>query len=261
MRRITLPFEAGQFDVSSWWRKNTKWGVLWLAINATLAVYAQADGQTQPNPAIHSHDRSDNTFQASPVLPDNLRRVVVLPLAWEGTSTDLSQGCEVLGPIILTELINTKRFEAVAVSPENLQHQTGRQSWTGAEILPADFLDSLKRVYGCDAVLFCQLTAFRPYAPLAVGWRMKLVEVRTGRILWAVDKVFDAKSAPAHNKASLSSIVEQWFSTESSNKYWRIENSPRQFCRYTLVQIFSNLPNPKETTKVSSMTTDMPSRR
>jgi len=53
-----------------------------------------------------------------------------------------------------------------------------------AEILPPDFLDSLQRVYGCDAVLFCELSTFRAYAPLAVGWRMKLVDVRTRQILW-----------------------------------------------------------------------------
>jgi len=235
--------------------------MLCLALYAAWVVCAQASGQPQPLPAVPSRVRSDNTFQASPVLPRDLRRVAVLPVAWEGGSTDLSQGSETLGPILLAELIKTEKFEAVAVSPEDLQHQTGRQSWTGSEILPVNLLSSLQRVHGCDAVLFCQLTTFRPYAPQAVGWRMKLVDARTGSILWAVDREFDAKKEASLNHARLYSTVRQWFSPESANNQWRIENSPRQFGRHTLAQVLSTLPSRKETIKVSLMATDMRGRR
>ena len=243
----------------------TERAVLWVMACAALAVQAQTPrqiqpAQTQPVPAFLAYDQTDNTFKWSPDLPADLRRVAVLPLAWEGAQTDLSLGAETLGPFLLAELIKTKKFEVVNVSPHDLRSQTGRLSWTGEEILPADFFDSLQQAYGCDAVLFCQLTVFRAYVPLAVGWRMKLVEVRTGRILWAVDKVFDAEQGPALQQARRFHIAGFWAFHEPAND-WRVENSPRQFGQYAIVQALSTLPNRKEMAKVSLPATDVPSRR
>jgi len=225
-----------------------------------VAVHAQAPQQTLHTPVFLSYDQTDNAFELSPYLPADLRRVAVLPLAWEGSQIDLSQGCETLGPVLLAELIKTKKFEAVSVSPEDLRSQTGRLNWTGAEILPADFLDSLQRVYGCHAVLFCQLTVFRAYTPLAVGWRMKLVDVRTGQILWAVDKIFDAEQPKVLKQARRYHFGGPWFAHDSSNDQ-QVENSPRQFGQYTITQVLSTLPNRKEMTKVSLSATDVPSKR
>jgi TolB-like protein len=205
------------------------------------------------------HEQSDNTFLASAILPPDLRRVAVLPLAWEGSQIDLAQGAETLVPILLTELDKTKKFEVVSISREDLRSQTGRLSWTGAEILPTDFFDSLQRVYGCDAVLFSQLTTFRAYAPMVVGWRMKLVEAQTGKILWAVDKVFDAGQQPAVNQTPRPLAALWPFHDDTDD--WRAENSPRQFGQFTIAQALSTLPNRKEMAKVSAPATDVPSGR
>jgi hypothetical protein len=241
-------------------RGNTRRATLWLVVCAAISVSAQVPGPAQPAPAAPPHDPSDNTFQASPNLPVDLRRVAVLPLAWEGSSTDLSQGGATLEPLLLAGLIQTKKFEVVAVTPEALHHQTGRPSWTGAESLPADFLDSLQRVYGCNAVLFCQLTTYRAYPPLAVGWRLKLVEARTGRILWAADKVFDEKPPTALNQTWHHYVAELGVGHDPADD-WLIENSPRKFGEYTIGQVLSTLPNRKETPKVSRMSADIPSKR
>jgi hypothetical protein len=34
-------------------------------------------------------------------------------------------------------------------------------------------------------VPFAELTAYRAHAPLAVGWRLKLVDACSGQIVWA----------------------------------------------------------------------------
>src|ERR1700692_1822396 len=104
--------------------------------------------------------KPDNVFVSSAILPASLKRVVVLPWAREESQAELSAGCESLCPILQSELVKTKRFEVVAASVKTLQGLTGQASWTGAEVLPADFFGSLQRVYGCDAVLFCELSAF-----------------------------------------------------------------------------------------------------
>jgi len=225
-----------------------------------VAVQLPASHQLLHAPVFFPYDQTDNAFKLSADLPADVRRVAVLPLAWVGSQIDLSSGGEALSPILLAELIKTKKFETVAVNSADLQGQTGRPSWTGAEILPADFFDSLQRVYGCDAVLFNQLTVFRAYAPLAVGWRMKLVDVRSGRILWAVDKIFDADQGGVLNQARRHHFSGIWPFHDASND-WQVENSPRQFGQYTVVQVLDTMPNRKEMAKVSLPATDVPSRR
>jgi hypothetical protein len=234
--------------------------VLGLLFCLALSVRAQSPKDTTGQPRSFRNDLSDNVFQAAPNLPAGLRRVAVLPIAWEGAQSDLSEGCEMFTPILSAELVNSRKFEVISVMPEDLRRRTGRLSWTGAEILPADFLDSMQRVYGCDAVLFCQLSTFRAYAPLAVGWRMKLVDVRTGQILWAVDNVFDAEDGVTLNEARRENSGGPWFLRDQSGD-WKLANSPRQFGRFALCQTLSTLPKRQKMVKVLASTVDVPDRR
>lgn len=202
----------------------------------------------------------DNSYQSSPVLPGELRRVAVLPLTWEGAQTDLAQGGGNLGPVLLAELLRTEKFEVVVVKAEDLRRQTGRMDWTGAEILPADFFATLRRVYGCDAVLFSQLTTYRAYPPMAVGWRMKLVSADSRQILWAVDDLFDAQRSEVLGKARLFHGCAQWLFADAEQA-WQVENSPRLFGQYSIAAALSTLPDRKDRAKVSVPVADEPSRR
>jgi hypothetical protein len=166
-------------------------------------------------------------------------RGAVLPLACETRRADLPEGCEALNPVLLAELAKTKKFEVVSVNSEMLRSRTGRSGWTGAEVLPADFFESLRRSYGCDAVLFCQLTVFHAYAPLAVGWRMKMVDTRTRQILWAADEVFDAGQPSVLSGARHYQLAEHRASEPDD---WGIRNSPRQFGQYAAAQLAARLP-------------------
>ena len=204
--------------------------------------------------------KSQNVFVSSPVLPKDLKRVVMLPLACEKSRVDLSGGCEMLDPILQAELVKTKKFEVVPAGPEMLRSLTGQLSWTGAEVLPADFFDSLQRAYGCDAVLFCELTTFRAYAPLAVGWSMKLVDVRSQKIIWAADEIFDAgepavaKDAEQFQKQQQNIHGQTRSALKTLLKYadrepqsalddqWAILNSPRYFGQFSAVKLMKTLP-------------------
>jgi hypothetical protein len=142
---------------------------------------------------------------------------------------------------LLEELIRTKKFEVVSVSPEILRRHTGRADWTGAEILPADFFSQLQREYGCDAVLFCQLTKFHAYAPLTIGWRMKLVDVHTRQIIWAADEVFDTKQ-PAVGAGAWLVQQERQLVTPEFNDEWAGLNSPSRFGRDSAARLLATLP-------------------
>lgn len=201
-----------------------------------------------------------NVFVSSPELPASLKRVVVLPLACEEPTANLTGGCQMLDPVLRAALIRTGDFEVVTVTPEALRGCTGRLSWTGAETLPADFFDSLKHEYGCDAVLFCQLTVFRPTPPLAVGWRLKLVDAGTGKIIWAADEIFDAGNLSVARDAQRFQRSEQphhnifydaysflaWCvntpTRSALDDQWNILHSPEYFGKYSAEKLLGTLP-------------------
>jgi hypothetical protein len=188
-------------------------------------------------PAYHP----DNVFQYTPVLPYDLKRVAVLPLACDERRTDLQDGCGSLDSILQAELIKTKKFEVIPVSCEVLRSRTGQPTWTGAEILPANLFDSLREVYGCDGILFCQLTAYHAYPPLVVGWRLRLVDVRTRQTLWATDEILDADGQTPPKEPGFDPFFEHYV-TENSLKEWSILNSPREFGQYAVARVIATLP-------------------
>jgi hypothetical protein len=200
-----------------------------------------------------------NVFVTSSFMPLEIRRVVLLPLACDESRADLVDGCEKLGPVCQAELIRTKRFEVISADAETLRISTGKSSWTGAETLPENFFTSLNQVYGCDAVVFCQLTTLHAYPPLAVGWRMKLVDSHTKKILWAADELFDAgnpetaKNAQAYQShlqqtdVKTKTFFQRLFTyadrrTPPMADQWNILNSPRFFGRYAAASVLATLP-------------------
>jgi hypothetical protein len=146
--------------------------------------------------------------------------------------------------VLLAELGKTERFEVVTADADTLRRQTGRTDWTGAEILPADFFDSLQRTYGCDAILFCELTVYHPYPPEIIGWRLKLVDARTRQILWAVDKEFAADQAAVAQDARryLAAQHPTALDTPDVREVWLMEHSPRRFAQFTAARVLATLP-------------------
>jgi hypothetical protein len=211
-----------------------------------------ADGSASTRPA--------NVYVSSPVLPAGLKRVVVLPLANEGSSQDLASGCETLAPVLQAQLVKAARFETVNADPNTLRGCTGKLSWTGDEVLPADFFSNLKNVYACDGVLFSQVTVFRASPPLAVGWRLKLVDASNGNILWAADEIFDAANLdeakeaqqyeraqqPHHNFAYGVYTFAAWCIhvpvRSALDDQWNILNSPRYFGEYSAEKLLETMP-------------------
>jgi hypothetical protein len=205
-------------------------------------------------------DKSLNVFISSPTLPPDLKRVLVLPLTCGPSAEDVSGGCQMLDPVLRAALVKTGKFEVVTADPETLRSCTGQNGWTGEEALPANFFDSLNHVYGCDAVLFCELTTFRPNAPLAIGWRLKLADARTGKILWAADEIFDAGNMSVAREAEQFEKAQQphhnflygaysflaWCvdtpTRSSLDDQWKILHSPRYFGEYSAEKLVKTLP-------------------
>lgn len=218
------------------------WRARWLAgIFALGGILAGCQAAPPHLGGLLRGYRPDNVFAYSAKLSPDLRRVAVLPLAAESAGRDLPEGCTALAPVLWEQLVKTRKFEVVDVDAAALRRATGRTAWTGTDLLPPDFLAFLRREYDCDGVLFAEVTAYRAYAPLAVGWRLKLVDLRSGQIVWAADELFDAAQPAVYHAAQRFAGPRHccWFGRDEN---WLAANSPRQFGRYATAALLDTLP-------------------
>jgi hypothetical protein len=185
--------------------------------------------------------RPENVYAAKGPLPANIRRVIVLPLVCEENNYDLDEGRTVLEPVLVAQLIKTKKFEVVCSDAEFLKSRIGRAEWANEETLPPAFFTLLREGSGCDAVLFSRLTVFRAYPPLAVGWRLRLVDVQTGRTIWAGDEVFDEGQCAVENGARRHQLTQERDPAGAPDE-WFIQNSPSKFGEYTAARLLATLP-------------------
>ena len=224
-------------------RRKRRWRMVW---PVGLVALSTAIGGCQSAPfdlaVLQRSYRPDNIFAYPPKLSPNFQRVAVLPIAAESPGDDLPEGCAALTPVLREQLLKTKKFEVVAVDPSCLRGGTGRPAWTGTETLPADFLAFLRREYGCDGVMFAELTTYRAYAPLAVGWRLKLVDARSGQVIWAADELFDARR-PAVARG-VQRFTEPGLALPFLHQdNWIAINSPGQFGSYAAATLLGTLPD------------------
>ena len=182
-----------------------------------------------------------NVYTESHTLPAKLRRLAVLPLTAAGESTELEFGRTSLEPVLMAELGRVNQFELVPVTPEQLHRWTGRSSWTGEEKLPQDFFAKLRAAAGVDGVLLSRLTQYRAFEPLAIGWRIKLLDAQNPSVIWAVDEVFDARQSDVANAARRFAQAHPELGPTVGDSRATLM-SPRRFAQYTASAVFQTLP-------------------
>ena len=180
-------------------------------------------------------------------LPEDVRRIAVPPLAASRADVTLGVGRDSLQSVLYDELIRSRLFEVITVSEDEMAQWTGKKRWRQDEILPADFMIRIEDQTACDAILFCELTSFSAYPPLAIGWKFLLVRP-DNQVIWSFDEIFDAgeprvsnsvRRFEYENERSRFELLQK--SNEESGSLWPSRaagsdsvNSPRHFGKYTI---------------------------
>lgn len=179
-----------------------------------------------------------NVYRAAPELPQDLQRVVVLPLATDEAETALDGE---LDAVILSMLQKQARFEVVSIDRDRLEELTGQRQWSSVELLPPDLWATLQAETRAEGVLFLDLTHFHPYPPLAMGLRAKLVALGTGDILWAVDDMVYA-TEPGLRRAVEEMDKLRRDPDDPLRKSDTDLRSPRAFVEVVSARFFETLP-------------------
>lgn len=230
-------------------------------VSACLAIGLTAGCATSPfDPGLTGpFHEIGNYYLVDDQVPDYVRRIAMLPLTSTYDTHTAKGGRETLQPVLYGELSKSRLFEIVQVTEEQLKDWTGKRQWSAEDELPADFIVKIRTKTACDGILFNKLSYYRPYPPIAVGWRLLLVDSNDGQIIWSLDEIFDAGEpriansvrqfalANERTNAELTKQVGTRYGSAFNSRVTGLEwiNSPRHFARYTASAAIETL-TPKE---------------
>jgi hypothetical protein len=116
------------------------------------------------------------------------------------------------------------------------------------EALTLEQLHDLRRRLHCDAVLLGRVHSFRPHPATRVGLFLRLLDVNNGRLVWAVDHVWDTTDAETECR------IERFFRQRMRSGYepmeWQLAMiSPRVFAKFVAHEVAATLPDAAELDK------------
>ena len=194
--------------------------------------------------ALKKHPASPKIQLANvyrPPMAGMLSRVAVLPLSGE---IDPPDALREMDKTFYSEFNKTQIFEGVSVSRAEFQDILHREQLTSTEPIPRELINTLQQKYSAEAILFTDIAHYRPYRPISISVRTKLVSIKTGEVLWAIDSTFDsAEPQVAQAARDYSSLTEQSPIAIKASDSSGVLLSPQRFARFVAREIFATLPN------------------
>ena len=94
-----------------------------------------------------------------------------------------------------------------------------------------DQILAIRQTLKCDGVLVGTVTEFRPYPRMAVGLRLKLLDLRDGQLLWALEQVWDSADKETEDR------IKKYFksvkrSASAPSQEWLASVSPLEFIKF-----------------------------
>ncbi|MCP4376520.1 MAG: hypothetical protein GY794_10160 [bacterium] len=106
--------------------------------------------------------------------------------------------------------------------------------------LTLEQIRKMREVFQCDGVLLGEMHDFRPHPRMQLGLTLRLVDMKKGRVLWAVDRVWDTTDKAVEKR------IEDYFTNKMSERYapmdWRIAMiSPKMFEKFIAYELAEDL--------------------
>lgn len=213
------------------------------AVRLCGAVVALLLGGCQSTPSVRVDWQggpyfTPTNFNGVLEMPPEIRRVAVLPPA--GLEGLPAESVATVTAALQSALLANGRVEVVTVDPELVRNAAGKPALASTELLPPALLGLIAKEHGADAVLFVDITLYRPYQPLALGVRAKLARCDESRaVFWAFDTVFDARDLAVANSARRHAAAG--FGGIGDNGAAALQ-SPSRFAGYVFHETFATLP-------------------
>ncbi len=103
-------------------------------------------------------------------------------------------------------------------------------------------LSSIRQYLKADAVLFGSLTRYDPFPHMLMSLHLKLVDLRSGKLLWAMEQVWDSSDKRLEQR------MKRYYKNQLRSGYepmdWELLiTSPRNFNRFVVYEVSATLPD------------------
>ncbi len=114
------------------------------------------------------------------------------------------------------------------------------QSMTVPPTYSLDQLNIIRKTLKCDAVLLGTITQFKPYPHMAIGLRMQLLDLRDGRLLWALEQIWDSSDKTTEYR------INSYFQYQMRTGYAPLREqliaiSPLEFIKFVAYEVAATL--------------------
>jgi hypothetical protein len=97
-------------------------------------------------------------------------------------------------------------------------------------------LSAIREALRCDGVLLGTVTEYRPYPHMAVGLRLKLLDLRDGQLQWAVEQVWDSADKTTEKR------IKSYFKSEKRSGFAPLHEklaavSPLEFIKFVSYEV------------------------
>ena len=136
------------------------------------------------------------------------------------------------------ELRKIGSFEVVVPTGDKSLLFLEQDVWVKGSVNFASAL-ALRNKYDVDAIIFGNITHYRPYEPMLLGVKVSMISTDTGDVVWSADGVFDS------NENDVAELVKQYFENthQKSSLYgWKlILLSMRRYSQFVANQLAETL--------------------
>lgn len=137
-----------------------------------------------------------NYFYINPIKkPNSVGRVVLVELQNESSYPQISMDIAEA----LFQAMQKKQVFGLTVIAQN------EPSWRSLQFREESTLDlnqmvTIRDTLQCDGLLVGTISEFRPYPHMAIGLRLKLLDLADGQLLWALEQIWDSTDKMTHDR-------------------------------------------------------------
>ena len=97
-------------------------------------------------------------------------------------------------------------------------------------------LSGIRKQLRADAVLYGSITRYHPYPHLMVGLHLKMVDLRSGKLLWAIEQIWDSTDKLVERR--MKKFYKEYMRSSYGPMDWELLiTSPRAFNKFVVYEI------------------------
>ncbi len=211
--------------------------------SADTAIKSQmAPSLSAPGKGAVSHDPNSGLPAAPFDWPPDFVRVAMLPIY---TRVPTAGAVNDLDEIFRAELAKALPLEIVQISRSEMLAVVGAEQIESTSIVPQKLIQHLQAKHAVQGVVFTDMPLYRPYRPITIGVRSKLVHIPSMDIMWSADGILD--SAEPGIAASAVTYALGNLKAPGKGAADVILQSPRRYAAFVAHGLYGTMPGQSPT--------------